>query len=236
MEVYPAVDILDGRCVQLVQGRRETATAYGDPLECAMHWIDEGARALHIINLDGAFGSSEKNAGIIRDLIRETGVAVQLGGGIRSIEDAAGWLETGVERVILGTLAIRNPDAISVIAEEYGSGSVMAGVDARRGQVVVDGWREPAGDYLAWAVRFERLGAGSLLFTNVDVEGLCQGIETEPVIRLLGSTSLPVVVAGGISSPDDLAVLRRLGVAGAVLGSALYTGKIMLREALEVCR
>jgi phosphoribosylformimino-5-aminoimidazole carboxamide ribotide isomerase len=236
MNVYPAVDILGGRCVQLVQGKKETATGYGSPLECAHRWLQAGAEALHVINLDGAFGNARENARQIRELIRETGVASQLGGGIRSVEDACGWLDLGVERVILGTVAIERPETISRIAGMYGSEAVMAGVDAKAGQIVVKGWEEPAGDFLAWAQRFEELGAGSLLFTNVDVEGLQQGIAAEPVRRLLAVTRLPVVAAGGISSIADVATLREIGVDGIVLGSALYSGKIDLKEALEASR
>ncbi|MBN1193908.1 MAG: 1-(5-phosphoribosyl)-5-[(5-phosphoribosylamino)methylideneamino]imidazole-4-carboxamide isomerase [Methanomicrobiaceae archaeon] len=236
MEIFPAVDILGGRCVQLVQGVREDARFYGDPLACATRWTDEGATALHIINLDGAFGSARENAEQICRIVSETGVFVQLGGGIRSAEDAAAWLDLGVDRVILGTLAIRHPESIREIAEEHGSSSVMAGVDARGGEIVVEGWTERAGDYLHWAERFEHLGAGSLLFTNVDVEGLEQGIDPEPVRRLVAHTRLPVVAAGGITCIDDITALRGMGAAGAVLGSALYSGKIALCEALEAIR
>jgi len=236
MVVYPAVDILGGKCVQLVQGRRETATVFGDPLGCARRWIRAGAEALHVINLDGAFGASGTNAGIIREILRETGVFMQLGGGIRSLEDARGWLGLGVDRVILGTLAVREPGAVTTLAGEAGPSRVMASVDARGGRVVVEGWREAGGDYLEWARRFEKLGAGSLLYTNVDVEGLQQGIRKEPVERLLAATGLPVVVAGGITGLADIGVLKGLGAAGVVLGSALYSGKIDLGKAIAVCR
>jgi phosphoribosylformimino-5-aminoimidazole carboxamide ribotide isomerase len=234
--VFPAVDILGGRCVQLVQGKRETATAFGDPMDCARRWVEAGAEALHVINLDGAFGESGSNAGIIRGILRDTGVFMQLGGGIRSVGDARSWLETGVDRVILGTLAVREPESVRTLSGEVGPSRVMASVDARAGQVVVEGWRDPEGDYLGWARRFEDLGAGSLLFTNVDVEGLQQGIRREPVEKLLTATGLPVVVAGGITSLGDVATLRDLGVSGMVLGSALYSGKIDLRKAMELCR
>jgi phosphoribosylformimino-5-aminoimidazole carboxamide ribotide isomerase len=236
MAIYPAVDILGGRCVQLVQGRRETATAFGDPLDCARRWIRAGAEALHVINLDGAFGESGANEGIIRGILRETGIFMQLGGGIRSLEDARGWLDAGVDRIILGTLAVRDPDSVSTLSGEAGPSRVMASVDARAGRVVVEGWRASEGEYLGWARRFEELGAGSLLFTNVDVEGLQEGIRTEPVERLLGATRLPVVVAGGVTTLGDVAALKALGAAGVVLGSALYSGKIDLGKALEVSR
>ncbi|HDQ07625.1 MAG TPA: 1-(5-phosphoribosyl)-5-[(5-phosphoribosylamino)methylideneamino]imidazole-4-carboxamide isomerase [Methanoculleus sp.] len=233
MKIYPAVDILGGRCVQLVQGDRTTATDYGDPVIRAIRWLDEGADALHIVNLDGAFGDAESNAAVIKDILSETGAEVQLGGGIRSVGDATGWLEIGVDRVILGTLATKEPGCIRELGEEFGSSRIMAGVDARDGQVVVRGWEELAGDYIEWARRFEALGAGSLLFTNVNVEGLQRGIDPEPVRRLVAATDIAVVASGGVTTPADVHLLADIGAAGIVLGSALYSGKITLREALE---
>jgi phosphoribosylformimino-5-aminoimidazole carboxamide ribotide isomerase len=236
MKIFPAVDILGGKCVQLVQGKRESATAYGDPLSCATRWLSEGATALHVVNLDGAFGSSSANAGLIKDLIKKTGVEIELGGGIRSVEDARQWLETGVDRVIISTLATQDPECIRTLVKEFGSSRVMPGVDAKGGQIAVHGWQETAGDYLDWAVRFEQQGAGSLLYTNVDIEGLQQGVRFGPVKRLIDRVGIPVVVAGGVSSGADVAGLREAGAYGAVLGSALYSGKIALKDALEECR
>jgi len=233
MKIYPAVDILGGRCVQLVQGRRESATDFGDPLSCATRWLEEGATALHVINLDGAFGNAQENAALIRELVRETGVEVQLGGGIRSIADATAWLETGVDRIIIGTLATEHPEVLGTLAGEYGSARIMAGVDARDGQIAIEGWQQTRGNFCTWATMFEEQGAGSLLYTNVDIEGLQQGIRLEPVRDLISTISIPVVVAGGVSSPADLQGLHRAGAAGAVLGSALYSGKITLGEALR---
>lgn len=235
MKIFPAVDILGGRCVQLVQGRRESATAYGDPLSCATRWLNEGAEALHVVNLDGAFGTSSKNAELIAEVIKKTGVEIELGGGIRSVEDARRWLETGVDRVIISTLATQDPECIRTLAQEFGRERVMPGVDAKGGQIAVHGWQETAGDYIGWAKRFEELGAGSLLYTNVDVEGLQQGVRFEPVKRLIDAVGIPVVVAGGVSARADVAGLREAGAAGAVLGSALYSGKIRLKDALEEC-
>jgi phosphoribosylformimino-5-aminoimidazole carboxamide ribotide isomerase len=236
MKIFPAVDILGGKCVQLVQGRRESATAYGDPLSCALRWLDLGATALHVVNLDGAFGTSSKNAGLITNLIQKTGVEIELGGGIRSVEDARHWLETGVDRVIISTLATQEPDCIRTLSREYGSGRIMPGVDAKGGQIAVHGWLKTAGNYLDWAAKFEKLGAGSLLYTNVDVEGLQQGVRFGPVKRLIDHVHIPVVVAGGVSTRSDVAGLRDAGAHGAVLGSALYSGKIRLADALEECR
>ena len=236
MRIFPAVDILGGRCVQLVQGKRETATAYDDPLSCARRWLDSGADALHVVNLDGAFGESAKNADLIRALVKETGVEIELGGGIRSVDDACRWLDTGVSRVILSTFAVKEPESIQKLSQEFGSDRVMAGVDAKGGQVAIHGWQEAAGDYIGWAQRFETLGAGYLLYTNVDVEGLQSGIAAGPVKKLIGNVTIPVVVAGGVSARADVAALRDAGAYGAVLGSALYSGKINLSEALEESR
>ncbi|HOW05040.1 1-(5-phosphoribosyl)-5-[(5-phosphoribosylamino)methylideneamino]imidazole-4-carboxamide isomerase [Methanospirillum hungatei] len=233
MIVFPAVDILGGRCVQLVQGKRETATSYGDPLLCAESWINQGAEALHIVNLDGAFGSSKLNAEKITDVIIRTGVETQLGGGIRSLDDARSWLDCGVDRIIISTFAADDPECLTILSEEYGSDRVMAGVDARAGEMVTHGWERPAGDFLEWADLFIRKGAGSLLYTNVSVEGLCNGIDPKPIRDLLSTVSVPVVVAGGITSPSDIKILKEADAAGVVLGSALYSGKITLQEALE---
>jgi phosphoribosylformimino-5-aminoimidazole carboxamide ribotide isomerase len=233
MKIFPAVDILSGRCVQLVQGKRETATSFGQPLDCAMRWINAGARELHVVNLDGAFGNSSENLAVIRELISETGVAIQLGGGIRSCEDAAGWLDAGVGKVIIGTLAVKDPAALTKLSDTFGRDRIIAGVDARKGMIAVEGWERTGGDYIRWARTFEEKGAGSLLFTNVDVEGLQQGILIGPVSQLIESVTIPVIVAGGISSREDVRSLKEIGAYGVVLGSALYSGKLTLREALE---
>lgn len=233
MKIFPAVDILSGNCVQLVGGDRLTATVYGSPLDNAQRWIQEGTSNLHIINLDGAFATSHKNADQIREVIEMTDVFVQIGGGIRSLDDARGWLNCGVSRIILSTFATREPDVIKKLANEFGSERIMAGVDARNGEIAVSGWQELAGDYIGWAEKFEELGAGSLLYTNVDVEGKESGIDGKPVRKLIDAVSIPVIVAGGVTTSADVSLLKQLGAQGCVLGSALYSGKITLKEALE---
>ena len=237
MEMFPAVDVLRGMGVQLVPGERSTATIYGTPREKAEGWINAGAKNIHVVNLDGAFSTSSENVKVIREVVAETDVFVQVGGGIRSIADARGWLDAGVDRIIVSTFATKEPKALTALADEFGSERIMAGVDARAGEIAVSGWQETAGDYIEWAQLFEQLGAGSLLYTNVDVEGLQAGIAQEPVKALIEAVSIPVVVAGGVSSVADVSALRRLGAAGCVLGSALYSGKIHLNEALkEACK
>ncbi len=233
MEVFPAVDILSGNCVQLVGGDRLTATVYGSPIDNASRWIAEGAANLHVVNLDGAFAASSTNAAMIREVVEMTDVFVQVGGGIRSLEDARGWLNCGVSRIILSTFATQDPAVIRTLSQEFGSERIMAGVDARNGEIAVSGWQELAGDFIGWAEKFEELGAGSLLYTNVDVEGKQAGIDRAPVQKLLDAVSIPVVIAGGVSSSQDVRSLKELGASGCVLGSSLYSGKITLKEALE---
>lgn len=236
MEVFPAVDILSGNCVQLVGGDRLTATVYGPPVDNARRWIAEGAANLHVVNLDGAFAASSTNAVMIREVIEKTDVFIQVGGGIRSLEDARGWLNCGVSRIILSTFATQDPSVIRTLSQEFGSERIMAGVDARNGEIAVSGWQELAGDFIGWAEKFEDLGAGSLLFTNVDVEGKQSGVDCVPAQKLLNAVSIPVVIAGGVTSSHDVRCLKELGASGCVLGSALYSGKITLKEALEAAK
>ena len=233
MQILPAVDILGGNCVQLVGGDKSTATVYGSPLENALRWIEQGADALHVVNLDGAFSASAENVSCIREVINETNVFVEVGGGIRSLDDARGWLDLGVDRIIISTFAVREPQAVAALAKEFGSDKICAGVDARGSSVSVEGWTADAGDYISWSKRFEELGAGSLLYTNIDVEGKQAGIQTEPIARLIDAVSIPVLVSGGVSSAADVCAVKALGAGGCILGSALYSGKISLKEALE---
>ncbi len=233
MQIFPAVDILGGECVQLVGGEKSTATRYGSPLDNAKRWIDEGATALHVVNLDGAFSASAVNASCIKEVLASTDVFVEVGGGIRSLDDARGWLNLGVDRIIISTFAVREPEAVATLSKEFGSDRIMAGVDARGNSVSVEGWTADAGDYVSWARRFEELGAGSLLYTNIDVEGKQSGINEEPIARLIDAVSIPVIISGGVSSSTDVQAVKRLGADGCVLGSALYSGKLSLKEALE---
>ena len=233
MQILPAVDILGGKCVQLVGGEKSTATVYGTPLENAQRWISQGADALHVVNLDGAFSASAENVSCIREVINETDVFIEVGGGIRSLDDARGWLNLGVDRIIISTFAVRSPESVASLAEEFGSDCICAGVDARGSSVSVEGWTADAGDYISWAKRFAELGAGSLLYTNIDVEGKQAGVQTDPIRRLIEAVPIPVLVSGGVSSADDVRSVKALGAGGCILGSALYSGKITLQEALE---
>ncbi|WP_368408739.1 1-(5-phosphoribosyl)-5-[(5-phosphoribosylamino)methylideneamino]imidazole-4-carboxamide isomerase [Haloarchaeobius amylolyticus] len=230
--VIPAVDMQDGEVVQLVQGERGTEKTYGDPVEAAEDWVAQGASTLHLVDLDGAFEGERKNATAVAAIRDAVDVDIQLGGGIRTVEDAVGLLESGVDRVILGTAAVENPDIVADISAEY-PGSVMVSLDAKDGEVVVSGWTEGTGlDPAEAATRYEDLGAGAILFTDVDVEGKLEGVQTGPVRRVADAVDIPVVASGGVATLDDVRALRDAGAAAVVVGTALYEDRFTLEEAL----
>jgi phosphoribosylformimino-5-aminoimidazole carboxamide ribotide isomerase len=233
-EVVPAVDMQDGQVVQLVGGERGTGTEYGDPVEAAERWVDAGAETLHLVDLDGAFEGERANAPAVEAILAAVDTDVQLGGGIRTVEDATGLLELGVDRVILGTAAVENPDIVAEISDEYPE-TVMVSLDAKGGEVVVSGWTEGTGlDPAEAAARYEELGAGAILFTDVDVEGQLEGIRRGPVERVVEAVDIPVVASGGVATLDDVRALKEVGAAAVVVGSALYEGRFTLEEAMAV--
>jgi len=232
-EVVPAVDMQDGEVVQLVGGERGTERTYGDPVDAATRWIDEGAATLHLVDLDGAFEGERTNAPAIDAILDAVDVDIQLGGGIRTVADAMDLLDRGVDRVILGTAAVENPEIVAEISEEY-PGRVMVSLDAKGGEVVVSGWTEGTGlDPAEAASRYEELGAGAILFTDVDVEGQLDGVRTEPVERLVDAVDIPIVASGGVATIDDIRALQSAGASAVVVGSALYEGAFTLAEARQ---
>jgi phosphoribosylformimino-5-aminoimidazole carboxamide ribotide isomerase len=232
-EVVPAVDMQDGEVVQLVQGERGTETRYGDPVAAAERWVAAGAATLHLVDLDGAFEGERANADAVEAVVEAVDVPVQLGGGIRTAADAADLLDRGVERVILGTAAVEQPALVGDIAADY-PGRVMVSLDAKGGEVVVSGWTEGTGlDPADAAARFESAGAGSILFTDVDVEGQQAGVQTDVTGRVAEAVDIPVVASGGVASLDDIRALREAGAAAVVVGTALYEGAFTLDDAME---
>lgn len=235
MLVMPAVDIRNGKCVQLVQGKPGSEQVIiENPEEVAKNWEQIGANIIHVIDLDGALGS-EDNLWTIKKIRKDVGVPIQMGGGIRNYEYAERLLELGIDRVIIGTMAIEHPEIISKLSQEYGSDRIMVSLDSKDSKVVIKGWTEKisqSADEIA--NMFKEKGAGSVLFTNVDYEGLLNGFNIEPVNKLINSTDMPIVYAGGISSTDDLKILRdETQVQGVVIGSALYKKTINLKDALQ---
>ena len=236
-EVIPAVDVQDGEVVQLVGGERGTGKRYGDPVAAAERWVDAGAETLHLVDLDGAFEGERVNAAAIEAVVEaaggdgEDGVGLQLGGGIRAAEGARDLLDLGLDRVILGTAAVETPEIVAEIDETH-PGSVVVSLDAKDGEVVVSGWTEGTGlDPAEAAARYEELGAGAILFTNVDVEGQLEGIDREAVASVVDAVEVPVIASGGVASVDDVVALKAAGAAAVVVGTALYEGEFTLREA-----
>lgn len=237
-EIIPAVDMRGGKCVQLVQGvPGSEIVSLDDPLAVALEWVSKGAKTLHLVDLDGAIEGERKNAPIIEKIVKnckEKGVSIQVGGGIRSFEDAASLIELGVSRVILGTAALQNPELVKQLSRNYGSSRVNVALDAKNGKISIKGWTEECAQTpVEMGRKFEELGAGSLLFTNIDTEGLMQGVNPVPTKELVESVSIPVIASGGVSSVADIITLKNTGATGVVVGSALYTGRLTLEEAIE---
>jgi len=232
-EVIPAVDMQDGEVVQLVQGERGTEKRYGDPVEAAERWVEAGARTLHLVDLDGAFQGERENAATVEAIVDAVDVPVQLGGGIRTAEDALSLLDRGVDRVILGTAAVENPDIVREISDRR-PGSVVVSLDAKGDEVVVSGWTEGTGlDPVGAAARYDALGAGGILFTDVDVEGRLAGVRAERIDRLADAVGIPVIASGGVATLADVRACREAGAAAVVVGTALYEGAFTLAEAMD---
>jgi len=234
--VIPAIDLKNRKCVSLVQGIPGTErVSLDDPLAVARRWVEEGASVLHLIDLDGAIGGQRLNSSIIESIIKKFNIETQVGGGIRSKEDARGLLNLGVNRVILGTAAINNPSLVEELALEFGSERIMVALDSKNGKVTTHGWAKQS-VYTAVSLgrKFEELGAGSILFTDIDTEGLLKGVNPEPTRELALALGIPVIASGGITTLSDIEEIKKTGANGVVVGAALYVGNFKLHEALEL--
>lgn len=234
MLIMPAVDIKNGKCVQLVQGEPGTEMVQiENPEKVAKQWEDIGAETIHIIDLDGTIHGNTSFQ-VIKKILNELSVPIQLGGGIRSIKYAKKLLDLDIERLIIGTMGIEHPETIKELSEEYGSERIMISLDSKDNKVLIKGWQENINKSPSeLSNEFKEHGAGSILFTNVDVEGLLGGFYTDPVVELVNSVDIPIVYSGGVTNLDDLSQLQQTGAKGVVIGSALYKNKIDLKEALK---
>ena len=238
MLVMPAIDLREGRCVRLYQGRIEAETVYStDPVAVARGWVERGARWLHVVDLDGAFAGRPRNLEVIAAIIRAAGVPVQVGGGIRSLESLAGVLAAGASRVVLGTVAITNPEVVAMAVERYGE-RVVVGIDSLDGQVAIEGWEATvARGAVEFARQMASLGVTRAVFTDIGRDGTLQGPNIAATREMARSGGLKIIASGGIASLDDLRKLKELaaeGVEGAILGRSLYNGNFTLEEALAV--
>ena len=238
MLIIPAVDIKNGKCVRLLQGRMDDETVYSDdPHAMASKWTRLGAQLIHVIDLDGAFAKTPQNTGSIRKILESVNVPIQLGGGIRNEETVHMYLEMGVKRVIIGTGAIKKPEFVKTVCKTY-PGQIVVGIDARNGKVAIDGWTQTTRiEAMELAKEFEDCGVAAINFTDIHRDGMQTGPNLDATLRLAEALSIPVVASGGVSSIEDiknLLPLETAGVAGVIIGKALYSGKLDLKAALDL--
>jgi phosphoribosylformimino-5-aminoimidazole carboxamide ribotide isomerase len=238
MIIIPAVDIKNGKCVRLLQGRMDDETVYSDnPQAMASKWTRLGAQFIHVIDLDGAFAKIPQNMGSIRKILQSVNVPIQLGGGIRNEETVGIYLEMGVKRVIIGTGAIKKPEFVKKVCKTY-PGQIVVGIDARNGKVAIDGWTQTTRiEAMELAKEFEDCGVAAINFTDIHRDGMQTGPNLDAILRLAEAVSIPVVASGGVSSIEDiknLLPLETAGVTGVIIGKALYSGKLDLKEALDL--
>lgn len=244
MVIFPAIDLRRGRCVRLRQGDPSAETVFGDdPAAVAAQWSRLGAQWLHVVNLDGALGDQGPDAANLRclaEIRRAVAVPIQFGGGLRTLEDVAWALDLGVDRVVLGTAAMRQPDLVVEGLRRFGPERIVVSLDARNGQVATHGWQASSGqDVVAAGQRFHALGVVLALFTDIARDGLLVGLNVEATADLARRSGLRVIASGGACDLDDIRRLRAVadaGIEGVVIGQALYTGQIDLAEAIALSR
>ena len=234
--LLPAVDVQGGKAVRLTHGAAGTETDYGDPLEAADNWLQQGAEWIHLVDLDAAFGRGS-NAGILRKVIKHAkGVNIELSGGIRDDESLEAALESGAQRINLGTAALENPEWTASVIGRYGD-AIAVGLDVRGTTLAARGWTQEGGDLWEALARLDEAGCSRYVVTDITKDGTLRGPNLELLRELTERTEKPVVASGGVSTLDDIAALRRLvpnGVEGAIIGKALYAGQFTLAEALDV--
>lgn len=238
MLIIPAIDLKDGRCVRLKQGDMSTATVFSDdPVAMARHWKAQGARRLHVVDLNGAVAGKPKNEKVIRDIITAVGeqVPIQVGGGIRDLDTIESYLDAGVTYIVIGTAAVKNPGFLSDACYAF-PGHIIAGLDAKDGKVAVEGWSKLTGhDVVDLAKKYEEYGLEALVYTDIGRDGMMSGVNIDATLRLAQATKTPIIASGGLNSVGDVqAVCAKLvpeGVIGAIAGRALYEGKLELKSA-----
>lgn len=233
MQLYPAIDMLSGQAVRLRQGKREDVTVFGDPVEMAQRWRNQGATWLHLVDLTAAFEGKTAHLPLIRQVVATFSGQVELGGGLRTMEDIALRVEAGVARCIIGTAAIENPALVKEACREF-PGKIAVGLDAKNGLVATRGWVETSTlTAVEVARRMRDMGVETIIYTDISRDGMMQGPNLPATKQLIEETQMQVIASGGVSSLMDLRQLRQAGCAGAILGRAMYEGAFTLEDALR---
>lgn len=237
MIIYPAIDVKDGKCVRLVQGQFNDETVYSNhPVEMARKFEQMGAEYLHVVDLDGARLGEPQNIAIISEMAVKMGIPIQLGGGIRTIEMIEIILCKGIERVILGTSAVKDQDMVKKAIQSFGNNLAVA-IDARDGLVAIEGWAKTSSfTAVGFAKKMEDLGAKTIIYTDISRDGMLNGPNLKAMEEMVKSVEIDVIASGGVTSLEDIINLKELGVSGAIVGKALYTGDIKLQEAIAAAK
>jgi phosphoribosylformimino-5-aminoimidazole carboxamide ribotide isomerase len=236
--IIPAIDLKDGRCVRLKQGDMSTATVFSDdPVAMAKHWAAEGAKRLHVVDLNGAVAGRPKNEKVIRDIVAAVGekLQIQLGGGIRDLDTIESYIDAGVSLVVIGTAAVKNPGFLSDAAYAF-PGHIIAGLDAKDGKVAVEGWSKMTGhDVVDLAKKYEEFGIEALIYTDIGRDGMMSGVNIDATLKLAQAIKTPIIASGGLHNLQDVqAICEKLvpeGIIGTIAGRALYEGKLDLKKA-----
>lgn len=235
MQLYPAIDMKNGKCVRLTQGLFDNVKVYGDsPADMAKLWVSQGATFLHLVDLDGALAGHSVNESAIRAVVQQVDVPVELGGGLRSIEAVKSMLDLGVSRCIIGTKAAERPEFIRELVDAFGPERIVAGVDAKEGMVAVDGWeRTSEMTAVDLCLKMKEYGVQHIVYTDISRDGMLSGPNVTYTKMLTEKTGLDVIASGGVSCMEDLDMLYENGISGVIIGKALYENKIHLTEALK---
>ena len=239
MLIIPAIDIKGGKCVRLFQGRMDKETVYSDdPVSVAKRWENEGAEFLHLVDLGGAVSGVPKNKEIIGNIIKAVKIPVEVGGGIRNIDSIKEYISMGAQKVIIGTTALENPELVHEACKMH-SDKIMVGIDAKNGQVAVRGWKDVTGTSAsALAKKFEGMGVSGIIYTDISRDGTLSGPNIDSIKSFAESIDTPVIASGGVSNINDIKNIMKLtkhGVTGVIVGKAIYSGTVNLREAIELC-
>ena len=236
MIIIPAIDLKDGQCVRLRKGVMDDTTVFSNnPTEMAAKWVDEGARRLHLVDLNGAFEGKPINEDCIKEITRTfPKLPVQIGGGIRDLKTANAYIDAGISYLIIGTMAVKNPDFVKELCLEFPS-KIIVGLDANNGFVATDGWAEQTNiNVLDLAKKYEQYGVSSIVYTDIARDGMMQGVNVEATANLADKTSIPIIASGGVTNLDDIATLLKnahYGIIGAITGRAIYEGQLNFRDA-----